>query len=54
MKIFLIVWALAGAAAWATFDAKWFNSNAIGGLKYLAVQIVLGPLSWLRLFIPKM
>ena len=54
MKIFLIVWALAGAAAWATFDAKYFNSNAIIGLKYLAIQIVAGPLSWLRLLMPKM
>lgn len=54
MKTFLIVWALTGVASWATFDARYFNSNAFASLKYLAVQIVIGPLSWLRLCIPKM
>jgi hypothetical protein len=51
MKLFLIIWCLAGAACWATFDAKYFNGDAFRTLKYLAVQIVLGPLSWLRLLI---
>jgi hypothetical protein len=54
MKTFLILWAAAGTASWATFDARYFNGDAFGTLKYLAVQVVLGPLSWLRLCIPKM